>query len=210
MLPPYTYTHAAPKKTAKKMPAIFFFHGYTQDENKMAYLLKDFKESHHIFSLRGPYPLDKGYGMFHLERRGVPVRETFDACVAYAQAFVHQALATYDIDPGDITLAGFSQGAVIAMTLALTMGQTIRRVVALSGYLPPFVIEEDYGKVPVDHLEIFISHGVKDAVVPFARGELVRDFFLASGARVTFMAYAGNHVVSPDNRRDLVTFISAS
>lgn len=65
-----------------------------------------------------------------------------------------------------ILLAGFSQGAVIAMMTALTASESIQGVIALSGYLPQDHFE------PTQHpLPCFVSHGIRDAIVPFKAGE---------------------------------------
>ena len=87
------------------------------------------------------------------------------------------------------------------------MGNAINKVVALSGYIPCFVKEEEYSKRPVDHLNIFISHGVYDEITPLQWGEVSRDYFESLGANVTFKTYASGHYVTPENHQDLVKFI---
>ena len=72
-----------------------------------------------------------------------------------------------------IYVLGFSQGAVLAQSLALTMGNAIRGVVALSGYVPDFV-KMEYSEQPVDHLNVFISHGEYDYIIPPQWGRKVR------------------------------------
>ena len=37
---------------------------------------------------------------------------------------------------------GFSQGAILSMTLGLKLGNRIKGIIALSGYIPAFVKEE--------------------------------------------------------------------
>ena len=57
------------------------------------------------------------------------------------------------------------------------MGNAINKVVALSGYIPSFVKEEEYSKRPVDHLNIFISHGVYDHIAPITVGRRKQRLF---------------------------------
>ena len=110
-------------------------------------LSKDFEETHHIFSLRGPIVHNPGYAFFTIAEVGKPDRDVFDKVVTFIQSFINEAIEEYDLDPNNITLLGFSQGAILSQTLALTMGNVINKVVALSGYIPSFV-KEEYSKRP--------------------------------------------------------------
>ena len=103
-------------------------------------------------------------------------------------------------------MLGFSQGAVLAQSLALTMGNVIKGVVALSGYVPDFV-KTEYKKHPVSHLNIFISHGEYDYIIPPKWGRESKDYFEAQGAKVTFKTYNDGHGVTPENRQDLIAFL---
>ena len=105
-----------------------------------------------------------------------------------------------------IYVLGFSQGAVLAQSLALTMGNVIRGVVALSGYVPDFV-KMDYAKQPVDHLNAFISHGEYDYIIPPQWGRESKEYFESLGANVTFKSYNDGHGVTPENHQDLVAFL---
>jgi len=193
--------------TDKKLPAIFLFHGMGSNEDDLLALGKSFEETHHIFSLRGPLVSNPGYAYFTITAVDKPDRYGFDKSLTSIQSFIYEAIEEYDLDPNDITLLGFSQGTLLVQTLALTMGNAINKVVALSGYIPSFVKEEEYSKRPVDHLNIFISHGVHDQITPLQWGEVSRDYFESLGANVTFKTYSSGHHVTYENHQDLIKFI---
>ena len=86
------------------------------------------------------------------------------------------------------------------------MGKAIRGVVALSGYMPDFV-KTEYEKHSVGHLNIFISHGEYDYIIPPQWGEESRDYFASQEANVTFKTYRDGHGVTPENLQDLVAFL---
>jgi phospholipase/carboxylesterase len=207
MKSPFIFKYTAPKTTDKKMPALFLFHGMGSNEENLLPLVKSFEETHHIFSLRGPIVSNPGYAYFTIEAVDKPDRDGFDKSLTSIQLFIYEAIEEYDLDPNDITLLGFSQGTLLAQSLALTMGNAINKVVALSGYIPSFVKEEEYSKRPVDHLKIFISHGVYDHIAPLQWGEESRDYFESLGANVTFKTYDSGHYVTPENHQDLIKFI---
>ncbi|WP_144510382.1 alpha/beta hydrolase [Bacillus sp. FJAT-22090] len=205
---PFTYKHTAPSLSGKQ-PAIFLIHGMGSNEEDLLQLVKDFEETHHIFSLRGPIVFKPGYAFFTNEEEGQPDREVFDKVITFIQAFIREAIEEYDLVRDKVFVVGFSQGAVIAQTLALTMGNIISGVVALSGYIPDFV-KVEYAKLPVDHLNIFISHGDYDYVIPSQWGAESKNYFESLGSHVTFKTYNEGHGVTPENLQDLIQFLKVN
>lgn len=206
MKSPFTYKHTAPQVLGKNQPAIFLLHGMGSNEDDLPQLVKEFETSHHIFSLRGPIIHKPGYSFFTIEEIGKPDRDVFDKVMVHLQSFIIEAVQEFELDPNEIHLLGFSQGAVLAQSLALTMGNTIKSVVALSGYIPGFV-KEEYSLRTVENLKIFISHGDYDYVIPSQWGKESKDYFEQHGAQVTFKKYGDGHGVIPENHQDLLTFL---
>ncbi|MBE1555470.1 alpha/beta hydrolase [Sporosarcina limicola] len=206
MMSPLTFIHTVPETTADKQPAIFLLHGMGSNEEDLPQLVQDFKGSHHIFSLRGPIVLYPDYTFFTIEEEGKPIRAEFDEVLTTIQSFIQEAIVEFGLDEDQIYVLGFSQGAVLAQSLALTMGSMIRGVVALSGYVPDFV-KMDYEQHTVAHLNIFISHGAYDYIIPPHWGEESKEYFETLGAKVTFKTYNDGHGVTPDNHQDLVAFL---
>lgn len=206
MKSPFTFTHTTPTAESGKQPAIFLLHGMGSNEEDLPQLVQDFKESHHIFSLRGPIVFDPGYAFFTIEEVGKPIRTVFDEVLMYIQSFIHEAIAEFGLDEEQIYILGFSQGAILAQSLAVTMGDVIRGVVALSGYVPDFV-KTDYEIRAVDHLNIFISHGEYDYIIPPHWGRESKEYFESLDANVTFKSYNDGHGVTPENHQDLVAFL---
>lgn len=206
MKSPFTYKYIAPTTKGNDQPSLFLFHGMGSNEEDLLQLVKEFQGSHHIFSLRGPIIFNPGYAFFTSEEEGIPDRQVFDKVVTYLHQFIAEAIQEYSLDQSKISLIGFSQGAVLAQTLALTMGSLIKGVAALSGYLPDFV-KEEYRKHPVDHLKMFISHGEYDYVVPSHWGLESKNYFEGLEANVTFKTYEDGHGVVPENQLDLVNFL---
>ena len=203
----FVFEYSAPEELDKKKPAIFLFHGYGSDERDLLSLVEDFKETYHIFSLRGPITVFPGYAFWNFEENGSFVVAEFDEVLKSAQVFINEAIEEYDLDTKNIVLLGFSQGAMLAQSLALIMGESISKVVALSGYVPDFVKEDRYTKKSVKHLKVFICHGTDDMVVPYQWGEESSEYFKSLGADVTFKSYTSGHFVTLENVKDLIEFI---
>ncbi|ALC85648.1 esterase [Bacillus sp. FJAT-22090] len=204
----FTYIHSSPQISDenKKYPALFLLHGMGSNENDLVGLVSNLKEKCHIFSIRGPISQPPGYAFFTIEGLGKPHRAVFDQVVQDLQSFIKEITNNHSIDSNKLFLLGFSQGAILTQSLALVMGDKIKGIVALSGYIPSFV-KDEYAHQPVNKLNAFISHGEFDNMLPFEWGTASRDYFLEKGASVTFKNYPVSHGVAPENQRDLVTFL---
>ena len=95
-----------------------------------------------------------------------------------------------------VVLAGFSQGAMTAMDLALHLEEPVAGVAMLSG--APIVVDTWAAKLPAKPgLKIFISHGRADPVLPFVASGWSKDLLTKGGADVTYHAHAGGHDLGP-------------
>src|SRR3990167_2308807 len=94
-----------------------------------------------------------------------------------------------------IILAGFSQGAVIALTTGLCCQKKLGGVIALSGYLP-FAQELSKKRSSINQdMPIFVAHGTEDSVVPYALGENTCDFLKTHHYPVSWHSYSMPHSV---------------
>jgi phospholipase/carboxylesterase len=185
----------------KIYPALFVMHGMGSNEQNMLSLVNGLEEEFYIFSIRGHLEQPPGFAFFTIEGYGKPHREVFDQAVTKLTNFIDYASEQYPIDSSQLYLLGFSQGAILSMTLGLELGERIKGIVALSGYIPGFV-KDEYNVKSVKHMSLFISHGEMDQVLPFEWGVANNEYFQGLGATVTFKTYQEGHTVSLQNHND--------
>lgn len=190
----------------KTYPALFVMHGIGSNEQNMLSLVDGLEEQFYIFSIRGHLPQPPGFAYFTIQGYGKPHRAVFDHGVNRLSSFIDYACEQYPLDKSRLFLLGFSQGAILAMTLGLKLGNRIKGIVALSGYIPAFV-KEEYDIKPVNKLSLFISHGNMDHVLPYEWGVANDDYFRELGANVTFQTYEEGHTVSLKNQQDFLTWL---
>jgi phospholipase/carboxylesterase len=190
----------------KKYPALFVMHGIGSNEHNMLSLVHHLEDHFFIFSVRGHLTQGPGFAYFTIQSYGNPHREVFDEGIHKLADFIDYASAHYPIDKEQVYLMGFSQGAIVSMTLALTLGNKIKGIVALSGYIPQFV-KEEYTIKPGNHLSVFLSHGEYDQVLPFQWGKENADYFTMLGVPVTFQTYPEGHTVSEKNLQDFQSWM---
>jgi predicted esterase len=113
----------------------------------------------------------------------------FGPDVAFLDAALARVFQTIAIDPNQITIAGFSDGATYALSLGLSNGDLFRRVIAFS---PGFIVDAARRGRP----EIFVSHGLTDQILPIDRcSRRIVPALRERGYAVTFREFAGGHEV---------------
>jgi phospholipase/carboxylesterase len=208
MKAPMTYQLRKPQNIVpgKKYPVLFVMHGIGSNEFNMLSLVEGLEDSFYIFSVRGHLIQGSGFAYFTIQGYGKPDRKVFDESIIKLSNFIDYAVKTYPLDLNQLYLLGFSQGAIVSMTLAATLGNKIKGVVALSGYIPQFV-KEEYKIHLGDQLSVFISHGEYDQVLPYEWGKENVEYFTNLGVHVSFNSYPEGHTVSKRNVEDFKEWI---
>jgi len=105
--------------------------------------------------------------------------------------------------PRRIVLAGFSQGAAMAVHTGLRFEHRLAGILALSMPIPladriPTEINDNNRTTP-----IFLAHGDDDQVVPYGMGEFGRNVLEKVGLTVTWHRYAVGHSVCHEEIEDI-------
>jgi phospholipase/carboxylesterase len=95
-----------------------------------------------------------------------------------------------------LVLGGFSQGAMLALDVALHSERAVDGLLLMSGTL---VADAEWsprmGKLA--GTPIALSHGRRDAILPYAMAEVLRDKLRAAGATVDWQPFVGGHEIPP-------------
>lgn len=120
----------------------------------------------------------------------------------------HQIEALIAAEPTPkIILAGFSQGAAMALQVGLRNQSRVSGILAMSGYL---MQSEDH-PVPVSQgpLPIGILHGNADDVVPIKAAEVALNSLQVAGYAPSFKSYVAlGHSVAQEEVRDVFEWLS--
>ncbi len=108
-----------------------------------------------------------------------------------------------------IVVAGFSQGAALALHGALRHPEPLAGILALSCYLPlqallAIELAEANRQTP-----ILMCHGQYDPVLPLALGVAACNWLRAAGYRVEWKEYPMQHQVSPPQIQDIAAWLRA-
>nr|WP_138752869.1 esterase [Paenibacillus sinopodophylli] len=208
MNPIYKYEVHLPAnlEPGKTYPTLFTLHGKGSNENNMFGLVSPLAEDFIIIGIRGNLPLGAGYQYYDLISLGNPIREMFDNAIADLEAFIQYATDKYPIDSAKRYLLGFSQGAILSMTLALVMGERLKGIVALNGYIPDFV-KTEYSIKSMKDVSAFVSHGEYDSIFPVRIGHETSAYLKDLMDNLTFKLYKTDHGVSEENQLDFTKWL---
>ncbi|WNS43135.1 alpha/beta hydrolase-fold protein [Paenibacillus sp. MMS20-IR301] len=208
MNPKYQYEVKVPAswKEGERYPAIFTLHGKGSNEQNMFGLVAPLAEEFIIIGIRGNMPLGLGYQYYDLKSLGNPVREMFDQAAADLAEVISYATEKYPIMPDRRYLLGFSQGAILSMTLALTMGGQLKGIIALNGYVPDFV-KTEYTLRSMKNVSVFASHGEYDSVFPVRIGHETAAYLQEQTDNLTFKLYPSDHGVTEENQHDFLSWL---
>jgi phospholipase/carboxylesterase len=117
---------------------------------------------------------------------GLPeARASVDALLLGVEAELHPP-------PGKIVLAGFSQGAMLALDVAL---HSTRALAGLALMSATHIAAEQWARRFEGRrgLPVFMSHGREDPLLPFSVAEGLRETLTAQGIPVEWVPFRGGH-----------------
>ena len=103
--------------------------------------------------------------------------------------------------PDRVFIAGFSQGASMALAAALKRPWDFAGVIALSGLCCPEMLPKDAASVR--GLKVFMSHGRFDPVIPIAQARASRDLLTPLGLDLRYKEYDMPHAIDQPCLEDL-------
>jgi phospholipase/carboxylesterase len=128
--------------------------------------------------------------------------------LAMLPSFIDELIATYGADSRRVYLAGFSQGAMMSLALALARPEKVAGVVAMSGRLPRQVLEREPDRDALRGKPVLVTHGIYDPVLPVENGRAARDYFSGLPVELTYREYPMAHEVSMESLRDVTKWLT--
>ena len=103
-------------------------------------------------------------------------------------------IKSLNLNPEELILGGFSQGAILSSALALTAFKP-KALIICSGGGAFFKSPKDSANKKSKPKKFFQSHGTQDSIVPFASGEALYQNLKTSGWKGSFYKFDGGHEI---------------
>ncbi|MFB6104409.1 MAG: alpha/beta hydrolase [Halobacteriaceae archaeon] len=208
---PLTHVHRAPEETQTDGGgAVFVFHGRGADEQDLLPVAARLPDHLHVVSFRAPIPLGPGYTWYGIDasdglHSSQPDPDDFEAALATATTAIDDAVTAYDIDSENVGLLGFSQGAIMALSLLLEHPTRYAWVVALHGYLA--ATHSEASPPDIAGTPVFIGAGESDQIIPADRAEAAAARLEDLGCAVTAETFPMGHGIGEAELAAVTAFV---
>ncbi len=200
-----------PRPKSANPPLLLLLHGVGSHERDLFELAPYLDERLFIVSTRAPITLIPGsYAWFHVEfGPGGPIINPEDAEQSrnLLIKFLDELVAAYHLDVKRIYLMGFSQGAIISQSVALTRPDKIAGVVAMSGRILPEVLPLEAKTEAFGRLPVMVVHGLNDQKLDISYGRNARAVWSKLPVALTYREYPMGHEVTQESLRDIATWL---
>ena len=95
-----------------------------------------------------------------------------------------------------IFAVGFSQGAIMALLLSLTLPELIHGAICFSGRFPPEFGQDSAAGPLLAETRIWVGHGVEDRVLPIHYGRRIQTLLETYSVPHRYQEFAARHEVS--------------
>ena len=206
------YLIQEPKVKHDKNPLLLLLHGYGSNEEDLFSFASELPNDSYVISVRAPYdlqPYGHAWYAIHFDADENKFSDNVQAkqSVELIAGFIEEVVKQYPIDAKNVTLIGFSQGAILSYATALTYPEKVSKVVALSGYFNQEIMPEVIDTNAISHLKFFVSHGSVDQVIPVDWARKAKPALENLGLEVEYQEYPIGHGVSPKNFYDFKNWL---
>ena len=201
------------KKSAienQKNPSIILLHGYGSDENDLFSFAEYLPKKYTIISLRAPFETPMGgYCWFSINfnnsnEKWSDHKQAYQS-ILNLESQIDFFIQKYNLEPDQIDLLGFSQGAVLSWSLLLDFSIKINRAVCLSGYIDKSLLKEDI--YSYRDIIAYSSHGTNDPVIPFDWAKTSIESLKENNPNVVFNSFQDAHNVSQENFQSILNWL---
>jgi phospholipase/carboxylesterase len=148
-----------------------------------------------------------GYAWYPMSHGGVPDVEAMLSSQKKLQAFLDECLKSYPIDPKKLVVLGFSQGGVMAHTLALANPERFAALAVLSSWLPKELVPRLNVTDAVQSLPTLVQHGIQDPMIEIARARSSMEMLRQLRVPLTFREYPMGHEISAKSLAELSAWL---
>ena len=188
---------------------IFLIHGYGSNSDDLFSFKTYLPKNLSIISLEAPIQIEMGgfawYSInYNQDFKKWSNNEEAISSIKQIYQTINILLKKYNLNDNDISLLGFSQGAILSWAIGFNYPYFIRRVIALSGYINEELID-NYNIT----FKAFSSHGVIDPIIPidWARAT-IKKHINKENDNFIYNEYNDGHTVTEKNLLDFLNWIN--
>ena len=148
-----------------------------------------------------------GYAWYPMSLGGPPDVAAILSSRQKLQNFLDESLQRYPIDAKKLVVLGFSQGGVMAYSLALENPERFAALVVLSSWLPRELEAQLSINESVQSLPTLVQHGTQDPMIEIARARDSVERLRKLRLPLTYREYEMGHEIRPRSLVDLSAWL---
>jgi phospholipase/carboxylesterase len=175
---------------------LVLLHGWTGNEDVMWIFTRHHAPGDWIISPRGPIKTSEGgFGWFPAGDDQVPSLDEVEPVIDQVLTVIDRWAQLNEVNASQMSLMGFSQGALLAYAMTLLFPSRVSGMAALAGYLPEKW--EDANNIhALAGKPFYIAHGTQDTTIPVSFDRRTVQFLEGIGAPVTYCESEVGHKLS--------------
>lgn len=173
--------HIFKKGNGEDQPTFILLHGTGGDESDLFPLALRLNQNYNMLGVKGNVDENGMTRFFKRHGEGQYDWEDLEERGTELYDFLKEAAEEYDFDLEKAILVGFSNGTNIAINLLLRDNTKFDKALLFAGLYPTQIDDVK----DLSHIDIYLSMGTHDPIVPVSESERLIDLFKRSGANVT-------------------------
>ena len=127
--------------------------------------------------------------------------------IARLLKFIDNLKLQYNFDSKNVVLAGFSQGAILSLNVALSNPDSVNFVGVFSGMLPGKI--EDRTTNNTNELSVFLTHGSLDKGIDISDAKKIKSFLDQKNINVKMTVEEIDHSITAKQFQDFINWYKA-
>ncbi|UKT65995.1 alpha/beta hydrolase [Pedobacter mucosus] len=205
------YKVKLPSAQPEKPALVLLMHGVGSNEDDMFRLANEFEGNVVVVSARAPFTTAPGrYAWFALEiTDGIRKinEEQAEKSRQVINLFVNQLTERYNIDQNRVYIGGFSQGGIMSYSVGLTYPKKFTGIFAFSSRLLAEIKPLIKDKKELEHLKLFIAHGIQDQTLVVEYGREARGYLSPMLPKLEYHEYEMTHTIIGEELQDFKTWL---
>lgn len=148
-----------------------------------------------------------GYAWYPMSMGGPPDVDAILNSRERLQRFLDECLERYAIDQKKLLVLGFSQGGVMAYSLALADPQRFAALAVLSSWLPEELLPRLSVPDSIQSLPALVQHGSEDPMIQVGRARDSVERLRQLRLPLTYREYDMGHEITPRSLTDLSAWL---
>ncbi len=201
--------------SAKPTKALVLLHGVGSNETDLLGLAPLLSDDRLIVSIRAPIEMaPRAFAWFHVQFTESGPMHTWSEAET-SLFLIEDALADLSKRSGiplsQISVFGFSQGAIMTIGLALTSKLNLKMYIASSGRTLPEIASLAQLKPLAEPTSrhLYLTHGVSDSKLPIRKARETKEILQSKRLQLTYKEYDSGHTITPELLCDAKKWLSS-